>query len=451
MYDNRYLVEVNGRYDGTSRFPSDNRFVFLPSFSGAWRISEEAFMKDALSWMDNLKIRASYGALGNQLLTASGWGGNTKYYPYIPFMSSGSAGNWLFNDNEKLLYINPAGLVSNSLTWEKASTFNIGADVTLLNQKLDVSFDWYQRTTSDMLVKVEYPEILGTTAPPANKAELRTRGWELSVKWNDQIGKDFRYDIGVILSDSQAEITKYENKTGSLGDYYEGQKIGEIWGYETGGFFQYAEDVANHADQSKLGSNWAPGDIKYIDLNGDNKINNGANTLSDHGDLRIIGNTTPRYQYGISANMTYQNVYLNVFFQGIGKRDFWPSSQPFWPVATQYYNTQQWFYTDSWSEDNRDAYFARPIARETKNQQKQTKYIQDASYCRLKNLSLGYNLPSSWLSSLHISRANVYFSAENLFEFSNIKGAYDPEAASKNGAMIYPFQRTYSFGVNVTF
>lgn len=451
MYDNRYLVEVNGRYDGTSRFPSDNRFVFLPSFSGAWRISEEAFMKESVAWMDNLKIRASYGALGNQLLTASGWGGNTKYYPYIPFMSSGSAGNWLFNDNEKLLYINPAGLVSNSLTWEKASTFNVGVDVTVLNQKLDVSFDWYQRTTSDMLVKVEYPEILGTTAPPANKAELRTRGWELSVKWNDQIGKDFTYDIGVILSDSQAEITKYENRTGSLGDYYEGQKIGEIWGYETGGFFQYAEDVANHADQSKLGSNWAPGDIKYADLNGDNKINNGANTLSDHGDLRVIGNTTPRYQYGISANMTYQNVYLNVFFQGIAKRDFWPSSQPFWPVATQYYNTQQWFYTDSWSEDNRDAYFARPIARETKNQQKQTKYIQDASYCRLKNLSLGYNLPSSWLSSLHISRANVYFSAENLFEFSNIKGAYDPEAASKNGAMIYPFQRTYSFGVNVTF
>ena len=231
-----------------------------------------------------------------------------------------------------------------------------------------------------MLVKVEYPEVLGTTAPPANKAELRTRGWEVSVKWNDRIGNDFSYDLGFILSDSQAEITKYENPSGTLSDYYVGQKIGEIWGYETEGFYQSDTDVQNHADQSKLGANWAPGDIMYKDLDGNKKINNGSNTLDDHGDLKVIGNTTPRYQYGITANMSYKNVYLNVFFQGIGKRDFWPSSQPFWPVATQYYNTQKWFVTDSWSEDNRDAYFARPIARETKNQQKQTKYLQDASY-----------------------------------------------------------------------
>ncbi len=207
----------------------------------------------------------------------------------------------------------------------------------------------------------------------------------------------------------------------------------------------------NHADQSKLGANWAPGDIMYKDLDGNKKINNGSNTLDDHGDLKVIGNTTPRYQYGITANMSYKNVYLNVFFQGIGKRDFWPSSQPFWPVATQYYNTQKWFVTDSWSEDNRDAYFARPIARETKNQQKQTKYLQDASYCRLKNLTVGYDFPKSWLSFLHVAKAGVYFSAENLFEFTNVKGAYDPEAAGKNGTMVYPFQRTYSFGLNVTF
>ena len=442
---------MNGRYDGTSRFPSDNRFVFLPSFSGAWRVSEEAFMESTRSWLDNLKVRASYGILGNQLLTASSWSGNTKYYPYIPFMASGTAGNWLFVDGEKSLYINPAGLVSSDLTWEKASTFNIGLDFTMLNQRLDFSFDWYQRTTSDMLVKVEYPEVLGTTAPPANKAELRTRGWEVSVKWNDRIGNDFSYELGFILSDSQAEITKYENPSGTLSDYYVGQKIGEIWGYETEGFYQSDTDVQNHADQSKLGANWAPGDIMYKDLDGNKKINNGSNTLDDHGDLKVIGNTTPRYQYGITANMSYKNVYLNVFFQGIGKRDFWPSSQPFWPVATQYYNTQKWFVTDSWSEDNRDAYFARPIARETKNQQKQTKYLQDASYCRLKNLTVGYDFPKSWLSFLHVAKAGVYFSAENLFEFTNVKGAYDPEAAGKNGTMVYPFQRTYSFGLNVTF
>lgn len=451
IYDNRYLFEVNGRYDGTSRFPSDNRFVFLPSFSVAWRISEEAFMESTRTWLDNLKVRASYGILGNQLLTADDWKGNTKYYPYIPFMSSGSADRWLFTNTEKSLYINPAGLVSNTLTWEKAATVNVGLDVTLLQQKLDMSFDWYQRTTSDMLVKVEYPEVLGTTAPPANMAALRTRGWELSINWNDRIGKDFTYGLGLILSDSQAEITKYTNKNGTLSDHYVGKKIGEIWGYETEGFYQSEDDLVNHADQAKLGSNWAPGDIMYKDLNGDEKIDNGSNTLDDHGDLKIIGNTTPRYQYGITANMSYKNVYMNIFFQGVGKRDYWPSSQPFWPVATQYYNTQKWFVTDSWSEDNRDAYFARPIARETKNQQKQTKYLQDASYCRLKNLSVGYDFPMTWLNFLHVSKASIYFSAENLFEFTNVKGAYDPEAAGKEGTMVYPFQRTYSFGLNVTF
>lgn len=451
IYNDRYLFEVNGRYDGTSRFPSDNRFVFLPSFSGAWRISEEPFMQSTRSWLDNLKVRASYGILGNQLLTTKDWTGNTKYYPYIPFMSSGTAGNWLFNNNEKSLYINPAGLVSSDLTWEKASTFNLGIDFTLLNQKLDMSFDWYQRTTSDMLVKIDYPEVLGTTAPPSNQAELRTRGWEFVIKWKDRIGKDFTYDLGFILSDSQAEITKYENKNNTLSTHYAGKKVGEIWGYETEGFFQTEEDVKNHADQSKLGSNWKPGDIMYKDLNGDKKINEGDNTLDNYGDLKVIGNETPRYQYGITANMTYKDFYLNIFFQGVGKRDYWPSAQPFWPVSTQYYNTQTWFTTDSWSEDNRDAYFARPIARDTKNQQKQTKYLQDASYCRLKNLSVGYNLPQQWLKNIYVSRATVYVSGENLFEFSQIKGAYDPESAGKDGAMMYPFQRTYSIGVNVTF
>lgn len=450
IFDDRYLVEVNGRYDGTSRFPKDNRFVFLPSFSLAWRLSEEAFMESTRGWLDNLKVRGSYGLLGNQLLTAKTWSGNTKYYPYIPFMASGFAGNYLFGTEQDLL-INPAGLVSNSLTWEKASTVNFGFDVTMLNQRLDASFDWYRRTTSDMLVKVEYPELLGTSAPPANKAELQTTGWELSVSWKDRIGKDFSYGVGVILSDSQAEITKYDNPTNSLGDHYVGKKIGEVWGYETEGFFAVGEDIASYADQSKLGANWKAGDIKYADINNDGFVNNGKNTLEDHGDLKVIGNTTPRYQYGITADVTYKNLYMNLFLQGVGKRDFWPSSEEFWPVATQYYNTQTWFLTDTWTEDNPNTYFPRPIARETKNRQQQSKYMQDASYIRLKSISVGYNIPRNWLDVLRIAKASVFVSGENLWEHSNIKGPYDPEAAKGNGAMLYPFQRTYSVGVNVTF
>lgn len=366
-------------------------------------------------------------------------------------MASGTSGNWIFG-NEKALLMNPASLVTSNLTWEKASTMNYGIDITMFSQRLDFSFDYYQRTTSDMLVKVSYPDVLGTTAPPSNLAELRTRGWELSLKWRDRIGKSFTYDVGFILSDSQAEITKYDNPTGSLTDHYVGKKIGEIWGYETEGLFQTAEEIQNHPSQSKIkNSTWMPGDIKYKNLNGDKEISNGKNTLEDHGDLKIIGNETPRYQYGITANLDYKNFYLNMFLQGVGKRDFWPSSQPFWPAATEYYNTQKWFMTDSWTENNPDAYFARPIVKDTRNQQKQTRYLQDASYLRMKNLSVGYNVPQTWLQKVYLSKATVYVSAENLFEFTNIKGAYDPEAAGGNGTMLYPFMRTYSIGLNLTF
>lgn len=451
IYSDRYLVEVNGRYDGTSRFPSDNRFVFLPSFSGAWRISEEKFMESTRSYLDNFKIRASYGILGNQLLTATSWGGNTKYYPYIPFMSSGTSGYWMFG-NEKALLMNPASLVTSDLTWEKAKTINFGLDLTLFKQRLDFSFDYYQRTTSDMLVKVAYPDVLGTTAPPSNQAELRTRGWELSLKWKDRIGKDFTYDVGFILSDSQAEMTKYDNPTGSLSDHYVGEKLGEIWGYETEGIFQSLEEIANHPTQKDIkNTTWMPGDIKYRNLNGDNEISDGTNTLKDHGDLTVIGNTTPRYQYGFTANLTYKNFYLNMFLQGVGKRDFWPGNEPFWPAATEYYNTQKWFITDSWTEDNRDAYFARPIVKDPRNRQTQSRYLQDASYLRMKNLSVGYNVPRTWLEKVYLTKGTVYVSAENLFEFSGIKGAYDPEAARGNGTMLYPFMRTYSIGLNLTF
>ncbi len=463
IYDNRYLLEVNGRYDGTSRFPKDDRYVFLPSFSAAWRLSEEKFMESTRDYIENIKVRFSYGVLGNQLLSTSDWTGNAKYYPYVPFMSSGprtspsDPGYWLFGDSQAL-FINPAGLVTNDLTWEKAATTNVGLDFTVLNSRLDVSFDWYQRVTSDMLAKIQYPEVLGASAPPSNLAALRTRGWELSVNWRDKIGKDFRYDIGLVLSDAQAVITKYENPTGSLGtystpNYYKGRKIGEIWGYESLGLFQTQEEVDKHADQSFIGSNWAPGDVKYADRNKDGKVDKGDNTIDNPGDQIIIGNETPRYMYGISLNMDYKGFFLNLFMQGVGKQDFYPSQEAFWPVATQYYNTQAWFIKESWTPKNTGAYFARPIARNTKNTRgtPQTRFLQDASYMRMKNMTFGYNLPSKFIQPVGLTRAQVYLSGENLFEITHTKGSYDPEAIAQKGSMMYPFQRTYSIGVNITF
>lgn len=452
IYADRYLLEVNGRYDGTSRFPSDNRFVFLPSVSAAWRVSEEKFMESTRSWLDNLKLRVSYGELGNQMISASGWSGNTKYYPYIPFMSNGTSSNWLFGD-EKATVINPGNLVSPSLSWEKVKTINFGIDVSLLRQRLNASFDYYNRTTSDMLIKSTYPAVLGTSAPPENSAALKTRGWELSLNWKDRIGKDLGYEIGFILSDSQAEVTKYTNPTGSINTYYEGMKIGDIWGYETEGLFQSDDEVAASPSQKKIANvKWGAGDIKFRDLDENKEISYGNQTLEDHGDMTIIGNTTPRYQYSITAGVTYKDYYLNLFFQGVGKRDAWFSDEAFWPAATQYYNAQKAFFYDSWSADNPNAYYPIPRATDTRNRAVKTdRYLQDASYLRCKNITLGWNLPKQWLSKIKLSAASIYVSGENLFEISHMHGAYDPESAGSGGAMYYPFMRTYSVGVNVTF
>lgn len=456
IYSDRYLLEVNGRYDGTSRFPSDNRFVFLPSVSGAWRISEEPFMQGTRSWLDNLKIRATYGILGNQMISSNDWSGNTKYYPYIPFMSNGTAQTWIFG-NEYATTINPGNLVSSDLTWEKVSTVNVGLDASFFNQRLNTSFDYYVRTTSDMLVKAVLPDVLGTNAPPSNSAELKTRGWEFTISWKDRIGKDFGYELGFVLSDSQAEVTKYDNETKAIAiankPWYEGYKIGDIWGYKTEGLFQSDEEAAAWHDQSKIANvKWGAGDIKFKDMNDDGVINYGDNTLDNHGDKVIVGNTTPRYQYGITANLTYKDFYLNIFMQGVGKRDAWLSDEAFWPAATQYYNAQKWHVSDSWTPENPNAYF--PIVRATDSRNRGVvtdRYLQDASYLRMKNLTFGWNLPKQWISKVFLTNASIYVSGENLFEITNIKGPYDPESVHKSGVMLYPFMRTYSFGVNLTF
>lgn len=449
IFDDKYLFEFNGRYDGSSRFPEDNRFGFFPSVSAGWRISQEPFLV-GVSELSNLKLRASYGTLGNQTIL---FNNSQLYYPYIPGMSSGSTGNYLFNDVRDLL-INPPGLVSPSLTWEKSTTLDFGFDLGLFNDRFEATFDWYKRTTSDMLIRVSFPDVLGASSPAQNGAELQTKGWELSLNWKESLTKKFKAGFRVVLSDNIAEITKYENKTGALGDYYVGQQLGEIWGYETQGIFQSDEEVSEAADQTELAADWQAGDIRYADLNGDGVINSGANTVDDPGDRKIIGNSTPRYSFGIGSDMSYEAFFMNIFFQGVGKRDYWPTVSAFWPFATQYYQVQEHFVTDTWSEDNRDAYFARPLARQDRNRLTQSKYIQNASYIRLKNLTLGYNMPDNIIDQLGIERFQVYLSGQNLWEYSKIGKPLDPEinlGSNSESHYGYPYQRSYSVGFNVTF
>lgn len=451
-YKDKYLVEANGRYDGTSRFPTDSRFGFFPSVSLGWRISNEGFMAGASTWLDNLKLRASYGELGNQQLNS--------YYPYIATMGIGQS-NFIMSGANKTPYVSPAGLVSNSLTWETVVSQNVGIDFTMLKQRLDVSFDAYSRDTRDMLTNVTLPDILGTSAPDANAADLRTRGWELSATWHDNIGKDWRYGLNIGLSDSQTEITKYDNPTGALNEFYEGQMIGEIWGYVTEGIFQEDSEVAAHADQANLGANWRAGDIKYKDLNGDGKINPGNNTLDNPGDRQIIGNWNPRYSFGINPDVSYKNWTLNVFFQGLF-RDYLPENgnwKAFYPYNAGH--MENYFITESWSEDNRDAYFAAPtIGTNTKkNIQPQSRYVQNGAYIRLKNLTLNYNIPNEYVSKIGLSSASVYFAGQNLWEYTKMHKPIDPEVEFNNNTGLerndltqeYYFQRTYSLGIKVSF
>jgi TonB-linked SusC/RagA family outer membrane protein len=478
-YKERYLAEVNGRYDLSSRFPRGNRSVFAPSASVGWRLSEEPFMKFARGVVDNLKLRANYGVLGNQLISGLG------YYPSYEILNNGvTTPYYPFGGSSTNTYIQaPSRMLTANLTWEKVATINGGFDLTLFRQRLDLSLDVYRRNTTDMLVqRKDLPGLIGTGSPYTNGGSLKTVGWELNVGWQDRVGKDFSYGVKFNLADAQSTITKWYGNPNTVkagaddgSTYYVGKKVGEIWGYVTDGFISTQEDLdwANGKGQSYIANGgWKMGDIKYKDLDGSGDINKGASKLDDHGDMKVIGNTTPRFMYGIAANAEYKGVYLNVFFQGIGKRNFWPSAQDFWPLATQYYVTQQRFLTDTWNpqltaEENlaHNPYF--PLTRRgnssggARNEQAQTKYMQDASFLRLKTLTVGYNLPESWIRKVYLTKAQIYLSGENLWTLSHLHAPIDPQTAgssdttwnkqAQTGALGYPYQKVISLGVNVTF
>lgn len=453
IFKDRYLLEANGRYDGTSRFPTDSRFGFFPSFSAGWILSQEGFMESTSGWLDQLKIRGSWGTLGNQSVENNN--GNDIFYPYISSLNSGTSPYIL--SSGRTPYVGPGGLVSDDLTWETVESKNIGLDFTMFNSKLDVSADYYTRDTKDMLMSVGFPGLLGTAAPASNAADLRTKGWELSLTWRDTFGENGRWGLNLALADSQSEITKFINPSGTLPTgnnniYYEGQQIGEIWGFETVGIFQSDEEVAAAPDQSPIGNNWEAGDIQYADLNGDDKIDRGSGTLSDPGDYKIIGNETARYTFGINPDIKYKNWSLDLFFQGLF-RDYLPSNgnwNAFYPNNANL--VEKYYLTESWSPDNRDAYFAAPLigTSDKRNILPQSRYVQDASYIRLKNVTLAYNLPRNVLDNLGINKLQLYLSGQNVWEYSNIHKPLDPESIF-TVTQEYYLQRIFTFGINASF
>jgi len=360
---------------------------------------------------------------------------------------------YMMSSAGRIPYVSPAGLVSPTLTWETVATQNVGVDITTLNQRLDISVDLYQRDTKDMLMDVQFPSLLGTDAPQSNAADLRTTGWELAATWRDRVGQDWQYSVTLALSDNKAEITDYDNPTGAISEYYIGQQIGEIWGYETEGIFQTDEEVAQHADQSQLGANWRAGDIKYADLNNDGEINAGSATLDDPGDRKIIGYNRDRYAFGINPDVQYKNWTLNLFFQGRLKRDYLPSNgnwNAFYPFNAGH--IEDFYLTETWSPENPDAYFAAPhISTNTKkNIQPQSRYVQNAAYVRLKNVTLSYWLPDNLLNKIGLSRTQLYLSGMNLWEATGMHAPLDPEQTA-TVTQEYYFNRVYTLGLKVTF
>ena len=462
-YKGKYLMEANLRYDGTSRFREDTRWNWFPSFSAGWNVSREEFWGDLVNVIGTLKLRGSYGKLGNQ--------NTNSWYPTYQIINvNASSGTWLQNGVRPNVAYSP-NLISASLTWEKISTWDIGLDINALDNRLTGSFDYYSRNTKDMVgPAMELPNILGTSVPRANNTDLKTYGFELEVGWQDRLSNEFSYGIRFLLSDYQTEITRYPNKTNSLSTYIEGQKLGNIWGYETIGIAKSDEEMEAHISslpnggQSALGSNWLAGDIMYRDLNDDGKINSGSNTLDDPGDLKIIGNSTPRYSFGIDMNATFKGFDLRMLLQGISKRDYFTDSSSFFGInyAGQWniigLNQHRDYFRLEQSNDlpvNIDSYYPRPLMSGAgKNQQTQTRYLQDASFIRLKNLTFGYNLPQDIAKLFFFTNLRIYFSGENLWTGTKLAPMFDPETLNYNNSVYgdgYPLERTLSFGLSVTF
>lgn len=478
-YKNKYLLELDARRDGSSHFPAKSRFGIFPSVSAGWRMSEEPFFTPARGIVSELKLRGSYGELGNQSLSTNL---RNDDYPYIPLMSTGLS-TWLQGGNE-IQYLRVGAPVPPELTWERTLSADGGIDFGFFNDHLTGSFDWYDRKTLDMLVAgPTLPAVFGAASPKANSANLDTKGWGVSVQWSDNTkigGKTFTYTAGFVLSNFISHITEFNNPTKLLNNYYVGQRIGDIWGYTVDGFFKTDDDAKNYkvnqdyVNRERLqspgtGRNLQAGDMKFIDLNGDGVVNNGENTLANHGDLKIIGNNLPRLPFGINGSVGWNGFSISVFFQGVGHQDWYPGNESymFWgPYGRPYYTfIPKDIESKMWTPQNPNAYFPKLRGYVALNGNSEltvpnTMYLQNIAYIRLKNLTIGYTLPVHILKALKVQNIHFYLSGENIFTATPLKSKYiDPEqvSADPNGTVAnisarnYPFMKTYSGGFNITF
>lgn len=458
-YSNKYFFAGNLRYDGSSRFLRKDRWGLFGSFSLGWNIAAEEFFPANESIINQLKPRISWGTLGNQ--------NTNSYYPmYLLQSVKTNGGSWLMGDTKPTVSAMPLP-ISRSLTWETVKSLNVGADIGMFRNRFNINFDYFVRKTLNMVgPAAEIASIFGTGMPPSNNTDLRTKGWEIAIGWRDNVRK-LNYNIDFNMSDARTYVDRYPNDSKSLSTYYKGQELGAIWGYVTHGIAKSQSEmdewIANN--NPSWGSGWGEGDVMFKDLNGDGVINTGANTAEDPGDRKIIGNSTPRFRFGLNLGLEWKGIDFSMFWQGVAKRDLWLSGATFWGISggqwqstgfkehLDYYRPEN---TKSVFGPNTNAYFPKMYMNKDMNQKEQTRYLQNGAYARLKNIQVGYSLPQTVMNKISMQKVRVFVSVENLFTITSLPKGFDPETAysaysDNNSGKTYPLQTTVSFGVNATF
>lgn len=487
-YAGRYLLEFSARGDGSSRFRRGHRWGFFPSGSLGWRMSEEQFWQPISTWWNNAKLRLSVGSLGNQQVA--------DFLFFDKITTDNFDTGFTFNGLDPLQYAGESNPVASDLTWEKVTTYDVGLDLAMLNNRLSATADYYiRRTTNMMMPGATLPGVYGVSAPKQNSADMRTNGWELSLRWHDRFnlgGHRFNYGVNASIGDYKSVVTRFSNETRIIGTHYKGEQLGEIWGYVVDGLFANDEEAAEYqqkVDMSYLMTrimNKAPneykklvgGDLRYVDLDNSGAIDRGRNTVDNPGDRRRIGNSLPRYSYTFGADASWRGIDFSILFQGVGKRDWYPGggySNVFWGPYCRPHSTfiSQQLLDQVWSEDNPGAYFPFPRGMEAYSANSNSnfdnsnshytltvpnsRYIQSVRYLRLKNLTVGYTLP--WLKK-YVQQIRVYFTGENLAYWSPLKkhcryidpeGAVSSASVYSNSGEVYNFSKTYSVGVDITF
>ena len=442
-YDDKYLLEGTLRQDESSKLAEDGRTKIFPSVSAGWNLHRETFMSESLQFISEFKLRGSWGRLGGAL------GSTLGYYDYVNQLTRGSA---LVLGDSRTSYIYQGSLPSTNLSWETIETTNGGFDIGLMKNKLQVSGDYYVKSNKNMLTPQQLPATIGIATPRKNNGELKSWGWELEVKYRGKIGDKFSYNVGGNFSDNQNELVSFSNRivvARGNNSLIEGYPINTIWGYQTAGYFSTADEVKAWAFQD---NRTGAGDLKYIDQNGDKQVTVGKGSKADYGDLIMLGSTSPRYLFGFNVGFDYQGFDFSAFVQGVGQRTFLAGSESVGPLLVTWKQAMG-IHRDYWTPENPNALFPRPYVGATHNFGTSDKWAFNGQYARLKNIQLGYTLPSVLTKKMGISKARVYVSGQDILTVSamgKFGTLFDPESAN-NADNDYPYFSTASVGLNLSF